>query len=321
MPRGNSAGKNQLQQILQHLLIPSTSEIIYIAFEFEHVENLLDNFQNSSDSQIGISILDTLKITPESTDPVLTTYNFITGSPEYHEKTAGKFRFGVSKFIPTSSILESIKECIPRDRKIVIVGHSNNQDQKTAKQLGFFKEMPRAVVGVLDTTTITKELKMRHCGLLSLLCDMQLHTSIEHFHNVGNSANSTLRALILLALNRYKERRFCGMEELCPWRLIALRAVAMHERDVRIYDTLEKRDIGIDWVDWGRQVEDLNESGSMRFMERKDMEMESFGLDVVARNYLVEERLVGERVRREKEEERMCLEGLFPGLGALYSKG
>lgn len=69
---------------------------------------------------------------------------------------------------------------------------------------------------------------MHRCGLSYLLKHFGFSQG-RNFHKAGNDANFTLRLLIFLALNRYMERIFLGMEGLCLWRLIALRAVAMYE--------------------------------------------------------------------------------------------
>src|SRR5437773_4088210 len=82
LPRASE--KNSLQQSKQ-LLFSSPLESIYVAIDFERREFIINNFSPCSDSQVGISILDTRHLNSLSSKKPLqpATYNFVTGSDLY----------------------------------------------------------------------------------------------------------------------------------------------------------------------------------------------------------------------------------------------
>jgi hypothetical protein len=66
------------------------------------------------------------------------TFNFITGTEACYNKEAKRYLFGTSEKIPPSKkeMLARIEKHIPRDRKIVFVGHDIKCDGKVLASLG-----------------------------------------------------------------------------------------------------------------------------------------------------------------------------------------
>lgn len=75
-------------QTLQDLLLhPSSLEPVFVAMDFEGLRHIVNNFEPRSDAEVGLAILDTRRLSSFST---LATFNFITGTDSYFEKSAPK---------------------------------------------------------------------------------------------------------------------------------------------------------------------------------------------------------------------------------------
>jgi hypothetical protein len=152
---------------------------------------------------------------------------WITGSDSYYAESAKKFLWGTSEKIPPSKMLECINKLVRRDRNIVLVGHGLGGDLAALSSLGF--DFQTSVIGILDTANISSELEMDRCTLGRLLGELECPKSSTRHHNSGNEANFTLRALILLAIKGYEQRRIemLMVKEERVARTEALRSIAM----------------------------------------------------------------------------------------------
>ena len=226
--RPQAIKKGGLQQ-LQQLLFCSSLDPLYIAIDFERAGFIANNFSSCSDTQAGISILDTRDLNPplRKSASKLETYNFITGSDLYYAVSAKKFLWGTSEKTPPSKMLECINKLVRRDRNIVLVGHGFGGDLAALSSLGF--DFQTSVIAILDTANITSELEMDRCTLGRLLRELECPKSSARLHNAGNDANFTLRALILLAIKGYEQQRLDTLmvDEERAARMEALRSIAM----------------------------------------------------------------------------------------------
>ncbi|KAE9376118.1 hypothetical protein N431DRAFT_464173 [Stipitochalara longipes BDJ] len=221
--RPQAIKKGGLQQ-LQQLLFCSSLDPLYIAIDFERAGFIANNFSSCSDTQAGISILDSRYLNPPLRKSALKleTYNFITGSDSYYAESAKKFFWGTSEKTHPSKMLKCINKLLRRDRNIVLVG-----DLAALCSLGF--DFQTSVMGILDTANISSELEMDRCTLGRLLGELECPKSSARLHNAGNDANFNLRALILLAIKGYEQQRLgtlmVGDERVS--RMEALRSIAM----------------------------------------------------------------------------------------------
>jgi hypothetical protein len=186
-------------QILRSLLGPASSvDPVFVAIDFERPQFIINHFQHGRlDTQVGLAILDTRNLSSTSK---ITTFNFITGEDAYFDESAPLYRWGTAEKIPVTSILSKINDClrIYQNRSIILVGHGASSDLAALKALGFdFQE--NLVIAKLDTYQLARDLQMGQLTLKNLLMELECPCDLK-FHNAGNDANFTLRALLLLLL-------------------------------------------------------------------------------------------------------------------------
>jgi hypothetical protein len=88
--------------------------------------------------------------------------------------------------------------CIYQNRSIILVGHGVSSDLAALKALGFdFQKI--LVIAKLDTYLLARDLQMGHLILKNLLMELNCPCNFK-FHNAGNDAKFTLRALLLLGI-------------------------------------------------------------------------------------------------------------------------
>jgi hypothetical protein len=227
--RPQAIKKGGLQQ-LQQFLFSSSLEPLFVAIDFERPGFITNNFSPRSDTQAGVSILDTQVLNPllQKGRLRLETHSFVTGSDLYYAESATKFLWGPSQQITPSQMPKCIDKLVRRDRNIVLVGHGFGGDLAALSSLGF--DFQTSVIGILDTANISSELGMERSTLGRLLGDLECPKSSARLHNAGNDANFTLRALILLAIKGYRQQlkldAFMVKEEVVA-RMEALQALAM----------------------------------------------------------------------------------------------
>lgn len=184
-------------QVLQKCLgLKGSHDSVLVAIDFENTGNLINGFRDSEDSQAGLAILDTRDL--DGTDSWnITTYNFITGSVPYTTKSSERFLFGQSVAIKTADILEQMYLLIPRDRDIILIGHSVVFELMVLHALGF-DFTSRRVIAIVDTIKVATEV----FGYWSLSLGELLSVvgcPFSELHNGGNDAHFTLKAALFLA--------------------------------------------------------------------------------------------------------------------------
>ena len=188
-------------------------------------------FRLHSNTQVGISILDTRDLNPPPQENVLTlaTYNFVTGSDSYYAASAKRYLWGTPEKILPSDMLNAMNKHVSRpDRNIILVGHGCERDLAALSSLGF--NLKASVVDILDTANIASELQMKGLSLGRLLDKLKCPKA--RLHNAGNDAHFTLRALILLAIKGHEEQDPVDEPQVeerrkVVERLEALRALAL----------------------------------------------------------------------------------------------
>ncbi|KUJ17302.1 uncharacterized protein LY89DRAFT_570040, partial [Mollisia scopiformis] len=171
---------------------------VFIAIDFEDPNSVAYGFDRNSDTQVGLSVLDSRNIHSASAKQSLgiKTFNFVTGSNQYFKTSARKDLWATSEHIPTTEMLQCIKKVIPRDRNIILVGHGFSHDVAALQSLGF--DFYTSILGHFDTDVIARRLKFEDVSLGAVLKELGCPTL--NLHNAGNDANFTLRALILLGI-------------------------------------------------------------------------------------------------------------------------
>lgn len=198
-------------QALQHLLFPTSLEPVYVAIDMEGQGTLMSNFHSGSQTQLGIAILDTRHL--NKCDPAkfrslgIETHCFVSSPsttkfissrhpPRALNKCKSRFRWG--RFLEIepqqSDMLDCLEECLPRNRNIILVGHSPQRDLETLASLDF--DLNTSVHGILDLVHISQEIELRarwnwrtpsFANLLSQFNFSGLQDG--GFHNAGNDAH------------------------------------------------------------------------------------------------------------------------------------
>lgn len=229
--------KNGLHTLLGALNLPGREshehasdlnrlDVVLVAIDFEHTEALRKGLQEGQNSQTGIAMLDTRDIDHEK-DPcgLITTSQFVTGSPTYIANASKKFFFGTSTAIEPSALLESIMSMIPDNRNIILIGHAVHVELAILTKLGFDLTASN-ILGILDTQCLAyKVLGSFKFSLKTLL--RKLHCPFTHLHSAGNDAHFTLRAALLLAILGCEDQE----HELLP----VLRDIALADIPFLVY--------------------------------------------------------------------------------------
>ncbi|KAK8055471.1 hypothetical protein PG993_000698 [Apiospora rasikravindrae] len=176
-------------------------------------------FDNKNITEIGIAILDTQDIVglPPGEGGKdwfgkiqahhlrikevahLVNSRFVQGCPEY-------FDFGESEIIPRKYIVGRIEAIIGTGHKnespVVLVGHDIASDMNYLKGLGFNLWRSPLFIDEVDTKSmfqrVRRDPKVRK---LAVMCN-ELGIPGRNFHNAGNDAMHTLRAMINMAVLR-----------------------------------------------------------------------------------------------------------------------
>jgi len=184
---------------------PLAQNPVFIAIDFEY-----SDFKSANRGvvlrEVGLSILDTQYLFDAGMvhQPVISSYHFRTVS------RSKAFLFGTTAHISQASLVAELKTMLyinntPSDqqRNIIIVGHGVNAEIHKFKSLGIDLRLAPAVVDILDTEKIGGEVLGIKCGLnLGRVVEL-MGMEGKGFHNAGNDASYTLRAMLLLAVYGY----------------------------------------------------------------------------------------------------------------------
>ena len=192
-----------LQMCLGFVSAPTSSEdfddVVFIAIDFECLQNIkLDSGQDLS-CQVGVAILNTRTFI-SSPQTAISAFNFVVGSPSYCLKNKRKFRFGESVTIHRNDMRQNLEALISRTRNNVLVGHDFANESNILQFLGF--DLHSSIVGIIDLQRVASEMLP---GVSLKLYNVLEEVDCPYggLHNAGNDAYFTLRALLLLAIESY----------------------------------------------------------------------------------------------------------------------
>ncbi|KAK7917026.1 hypothetical protein PG985_010634 [Apiospora marii] len=202
-----SVSRNGLQTLCEALGLDgqlsgsaARSDSVLVAIDFENTGNIRDGFLSSTDSQVGLAVLDARDLGRDiKPGRVIATRNFVTGSPSYIKRASARFSFGKSIAIKTAAMLKRIKSVIPRDRHVILVGHSVRNELEMLRILGY--DFVSSSMTVIDTVRVANEVFGFWGGSLGELL-VRLGCPFSHLHSGGNDASFTLRASLLLACKK-----------------------------------------------------------------------------------------------------------------------
>jgi len=253
---------------LWNLFVPSTPlDPVFVAIDFEATEIIKNGFRDNGfrdgnkNSQVGLAILDTRSLNAASE---LTTFNFITGDDAYFEKSVRRYSWGTAEKLRPSSMLSKINACLKsyQDRNIFLIGHWMSGDLDALSELGFdFGRITQS----LDTCLLLRRLQLRRPSLYSLLAKLDFPCSHMKFHNAGNDANLTLRALLLLGIKATEKTGAKGVSE----RVERLWMVAMRDVILRRLCKYMRRSFG-----WTRSLEEQEEIREQRRQKREELALD-----------------------------------------------
>ncbi|KAI5859389.1 hypothetical protein GGS23DRAFT_600511 [Durotheca rogersii] len=125
-------------------------------------------------------------------------YRYVKGCPD-------SFDFGDSEVVSLSNIREAIQKIIGdpgsgQERPVVMVGHGLGNDLKYLKKVGYDIRRVSHLSDEVDTQSMFQRLEKSHNGRgLASVCE-ELGIPGRNFHNAGNDAVYTLRAMVAMAV-------------------------------------------------------------------------------------------------------------------------
>ncbi|KAI0098971.1 hypothetical protein F4776DRAFT_658389 [Hypoxylon sp. NC0597] len=171
-------------------------------------------------TEVGLAVLDTHDIlnVPPGTDgrdwfPLIRSYHFIIREHinkvncRYLHGCPHLFNFGNSEFVYSRDISRRIGTIIgdnesDDERPVVMVGHDIRQDLNYLQKVGFNVWRVPHFVDEIDTKSMFQRLQKSSNGRgLATVCD-ELGIPGQNFHNAGNDATYTLRAMIVMAVKQ-----------------------------------------------------------------------------------------------------------------------
>ena len=112
-PRAFAKVDSRPLQELFGLPTSSVCNVVFIAIDFENIDNIQRDLSQNLDSEVGLVVLDTRDFHSMSPAELILTYNFASGSSDYQERARKKFLFGESVTINQNNMLKSIESLIP----------------------------------------------------------------------------------------------------------------------------------------------------------------------------------------------------------------
>lgn len=202
----NTQGLQILQQRLG--LLPGSLKLdaldaIFIAIDFEY-----SHFSAKTGCirirEVGIAMLDTRDISYKKPNNVISSQHYRTVID------TKQFIFGTSIDIEQDKLVDLLKRLLfPEDqgrkraRKLILVGHGFSFEIQALRGLGINLALAPAVEDIFDTHYLGLEVFGQDFSLSRLTRQTGIQGS--HFHNAGNDANFTLRAMLLLAIHGFSE--------------------------------------------------------------------------------------------------------------------
>ncbi|KAI0844978.1 hypothetical protein F5Y00DRAFT_273457 [Daldinia vernicosa] len=191
------------------------SSIRFVSVDIEAWEDSLNVI-----TEVGLAILDTqdtISIPPckdgRGWFPLIKSHHFIIEEHKhrinykYVHGCPGRFNFGDSEFVSEDEIGKVIGKIIgdnesPDQRPVIMVGHQGSQDLAYLKKLGYNIWQVPQFIDEMDTRSMFQHLERNSKGRgLKNLCE-SLGMLCRNFHNAGNDATYTLRAMISIAVRQ-----------------------------------------------------------------------------------------------------------------------
>ncbi|KAI1742216.1 hypothetical protein F4680DRAFT_413248 [Xylaria scruposa] len=128
---------------------------------------------------------------------------FVQGCPE-------AFDFGKSEMVPIKDIKKAVGKILGDDeskvrRPVILVGHDIGQDLNYLLRIGYNPWRVPQIVDEVDTKTMFQRIQRSPNGRgLATVC-AELGIPGFHYHNAGNDAVYTLRAMLAIAIKRTVE--------------------------------------------------------------------------------------------------------------------
>ncbi|KAI1500690.1 hypothetical protein F5X99DRAFT_385140 [Biscogniauxia marginata] len=190
----------------------------FVCVDVEAMERNLNNI-----TEIGLAILDTTRT--EDVAPGVRGENWFSRIETHHlrvEEYSSEvnhryvkgcpeaFNFGTSVFVPLKEVSKVLGKIIGDNqstdkRPVIMVGHDIKQDLNYLKKVGYNVWRLKQFSDEVDTMFMFRRMERNMSGgRLEVICD-QLGTSGHDFHNAGNDAVYTLRAMITMAMKRTVE--------------------------------------------------------------------------------------------------------------------
>jgi hypothetical protein len=196
-----------------------TLDAIFIAIDFEY-----SNFPAKTGRirlrEVGISRLDTRDIRYKEPEKIISSQHYRT------VVDTKEFLFGTSIDIEQDKLVSLLKHLlVPEDnsskqpRQLILVGHGFSFEIQVLRGLGINLAVAPVVENILDTHYLGIEVFGQDFSLSRLT--RQLGLAGSHFHNAGNDANFSLRAMLLLATNNLPEAESSQQSRLEIYEKIA----------------------------------------------------------------------------------------------------
>jgi hypothetical protein len=180
-------------------------DAIFIAIDFEY-----SHYSPKSGRirlrEVGISMFDTCNLYYQTGH-----LNDAISTPHYRTVTdTRKFIFGQTIDILQDDVVAVLKRLLYIEnstdgeiRDLILVGHGFGFEIKAMKGLGIDLTLAPSVIEIFDTEFLGYEVFGRDfkCSLSKITKEVGILG--ESFHNAGNDANLTLRAMLLLAIHQY----------------------------------------------------------------------------------------------------------------------
>ncbi len=183
---------------------PELLDVLFIAIDFEY-SHYSPKTGRIRLIEAGISTFDTRDLRHQNVHlgNVITTQHYRT------VKDTKKFLFGETIDISQDELVLILKRLLyledaPRqNRDLILIGHGFGFEIKAMKGLGIDLNLAPSIVQIFDTEFLAYEVFGR--DFKSSLSNVVQKTGIAggYFHNAGNDANFSFRAMLLLAIYRF----------------------------------------------------------------------------------------------------------------------
>ncbi|KAG4436653.1 hypothetical protein IFR05_007868 [Cadophora sp. M221] len=214
LPKG---GVSFVQNCLQ-ISTPSVSsnelsdDWVFVSFSIKNIHALSEasKFQNGQfpDFQVGLSILDVKSLSDNVEHRAIRSYNLVGASKTYITKAIQEFHFGKTGVLAAQNVARTIRHIMlpyhTQNRRIALVGYGLKPCLRALQALGL--DVKNTFHACVDTHDIAQELF--DCVRQPTFGQLVEELDIKHhwLNNAGNYANYMMKALMALAILRWKDQ-------------------------------------------------------------------------------------------------------------------